>query len=182
MFSIISFPGADNAMLIFLQVWMRPCSEVLWWVHNQPLRWKAKYFQTFRWTVNSFWQFVQHRWIQCNWNKTWTRTDSLDPCAWVQCTNPPQVKCLYLKKSLDFLIPALNLSILETLYWRVFLWFQLISFLVAATWGKPYHACMGRVSSWLQQQRELSLQDWRHLLWVRRLSFCMVILKPTIHL
>ena len=26
----------------------------------------------------------------CNWNKSWTPTDKLDKCKWVQCINPPQ--------------------------------------------------------------------------------------------
>ena len=31
------------------------------------------------------------RWINCNWNKTWTPIDTLDKCVWTQCINPPQV-------------------------------------------------------------------------------------------
>ena len=29
--------------------------------------------------------------MECNWNKTWTPVDELDPCVWVQCLHPPQV-------------------------------------------------------------------------------------------
>ena len=31
------------------------------------------------------------RWMECNWNQTWTRTDTLDSCVWVQCLYPPDV-------------------------------------------------------------------------------------------
>ena len=34
-------------------------------------------------------QLYEMRWIGCNWNKTWTPYDSLDPCKWVACINPP---------------------------------------------------------------------------------------------
>ena len=27
--------------------------------------------------------------MQCNWNQTWTLTDQLDDCVWVQCLYPP---------------------------------------------------------------------------------------------
>ena len=27
--------------------------------------------------------------MQCNWNTSWTLEDSLDPCVWVACINPP---------------------------------------------------------------------------------------------
>ena len=33
----------------------------------------------------------EDRWMTCNWNKTWTRSDTLDRCDWVQCLHPPQV-------------------------------------------------------------------------------------------
>ena len=29
------------------------------------------------------------RLMRCNWNNTWTRHDSLDPCIWTQCLYPP---------------------------------------------------------------------------------------------
>ena len=29
------------------------------------------------------------RWMTCNWNKTWTKYDSLDSCVWTQCLYPP---------------------------------------------------------------------------------------------
>ena len=29
------------------------------------------------------------RWMTCNWNKTWTRHDTIDECMWVQCLYPP---------------------------------------------------------------------------------------------
>ena len=29
------------------------------------------------------------RWMQCNWNNSWTLYDSLDDCVWVQCLYPP---------------------------------------------------------------------------------------------
>ena len=29
------------------------------------------------------------RWMQCNWNTTWTLYDKLDECIWVQCLYPP---------------------------------------------------------------------------------------------
>lgn len=32
------------------------------------------------------------RWMQCNWNNTWSPVDSLDQCKWVACINPPQVR------------------------------------------------------------------------------------------
>ena len=28
--------------------------------------------------------------MECNWNKTWTRHDSLDECKWVACLYPPE--------------------------------------------------------------------------------------------
>ena len=31
------------------------------------------------------------RWMTCSWNKSWTPTDTLDKCVWVQCINPPEV-------------------------------------------------------------------------------------------
>jgi hypothetical protein len=31
------------------------------------------------------------RWMECNWNQTWTRTDTLDECSWIECMHPPQV-------------------------------------------------------------------------------------------
>ena len=34
------------------------------------------------------------RWMSCNWNKSWTPSDTLDECVWVQCINPPKVKPL----------------------------------------------------------------------------------------
>ena len=37
-------------------------------------------------------ELYDERWLQCNWNQTWTRTDSLDPCEWVQCLYPPEVR------------------------------------------------------------------------------------------
>ena len=36
-------------------------------------------------------QHYDEKWLQCNWNKTWTRTDTLDKCDWVQCLYPPEV-------------------------------------------------------------------------------------------
>jgi hypothetical protein len=30
--------------------------------------------------------------MTCNWNKSWTPTDKLDKCKWIQCINPPQVR------------------------------------------------------------------------------------------
>ena len=29
------------------------------------------------------------RWMQCNWNTSWTLHDKLDECIWVQCLYPP---------------------------------------------------------------------------------------------
>ena len=29
------------------------------------------------------------KWLQCNWNNSWTQTDTLDPCVWVACLHPP---------------------------------------------------------------------------------------------
>ena len=34
-------------------------------------------------------ELYEMRWMGCNWNKTWTPYDSLDPCKWVACINPP---------------------------------------------------------------------------------------------
>ena len=39
-------------------------------------------------------EHYDERWLQCNWNKTWTRTDTLDVCDWVQCLNPPEVSAM----------------------------------------------------------------------------------------
>jgi hypothetical protein len=36
-------------------------------------------------------ELYDERWMECQWNKTWTPVDSLDPCRWVQCIDPPQV-------------------------------------------------------------------------------------------
>ena len=38
-----------------------------------------------------------NRTLTCNWNQTWTLYDSLDPCVWVQCLQPPQVIYLPLR-------------------------------------------------------------------------------------
>ena len=27
--------------------------------------------------------------MSCQWNKTWTNTEVLDPCVWVACLKPP---------------------------------------------------------------------------------------------
>ena len=31
------------------------------------------------------------RFIQCNWNGTWTKYTSLDECVWIECLYPKQV-------------------------------------------------------------------------------------------
>ena len=36
-------------------------------------------------------ELYTERWMECNWNQTWTRTDVLDTCHWIQCLDPPQV-------------------------------------------------------------------------------------------
>ena len=36
-------------------------------------------------------------WLTCNWNKTWTKYDTLDDCVWVQCINPPLVDKLFVE-------------------------------------------------------------------------------------
>ena len=28
--------------------------------------------------------------LTCNWNRSWTETDHLDPCVWIQCLYPPE--------------------------------------------------------------------------------------------
>jgi hypothetical protein len=35
-------------------------------------------------------ELYAERWMQCNWNETWTRTDTLDECVWIECLHPPQ--------------------------------------------------------------------------------------------
>ena len=44
-------------------------------------------------------ELYEMRWMECNWNKTWTPVEHLDPCRsapatspprWVQCIHPPQ--------------------------------------------------------------------------------------------
>ena len=37
-------------------------------------------------------EHYDERWLQCNWNQTWTQTDILDQCDWVQCLYPPEVR------------------------------------------------------------------------------------------
>ena len=37
-------------------------------------------------------ELYSERWMNCNWNKTWTPVDTLDECVWIQCINPPQVE------------------------------------------------------------------------------------------
>ena len=37
-------------------------------------------------------ELYNERWMECNWNQTWTRTDVLDTCSWIQCLNPPEVR------------------------------------------------------------------------------------------
>ena len=32
--------------------------------------------------------------MECNWNQTWTKTDVLDTCVWVQCLYPPDVSLI----------------------------------------------------------------------------------------
>ena len=39
-------------------------------------------------------EFYPKRWLQCNWNKTWTKVDYLDTCTWIACINPPTVSTL----------------------------------------------------------------------------------------
>ena len=34
--------------------------------------------------------FYSERWMQCNWNNSWTQYDTLDDCVWVQCLYPPE--------------------------------------------------------------------------------------------
>ena len=34
--------------------------------------------------------FYDERWMQCNWNQTWTQHDTLDDCVWTQCLYPPE--------------------------------------------------------------------------------------------
>ena len=38
--------------------------------------------------------------MECNWNQTWTRTDTLDSCVWVQCLYPPDVSLTCLLENL----------------------------------------------------------------------------------
>ena len=33
--------------------------------------------------------YYTERWMTCNWNNSWTLTDTLDECRWVQCLYPP---------------------------------------------------------------------------------------------
>ena len=35
-------------------------------------------------------EHYDERWMQCNWNQTWTKTDTLDSCVWVACLYPPE--------------------------------------------------------------------------------------------
>ena len=37
--------------------------------------------------------------MQCNWNQTWTPVDTIDPCVWTACLNPPQPPTNTLLKS-----------------------------------------------------------------------------------
>ena len=34
-------------------------------------------------------EYYQERWMQCNWNQSWTQYDTLDDCIWRQCLYPP---------------------------------------------------------------------------------------------
>ena len=36
-------------------------------------------------------KLYQARWLQCNWNKSWTPVDYIDTCTWTACIDPPQV-------------------------------------------------------------------------------------------
>ena len=35
--------------------------------------------------------------MTCNWNTSWTPTDKLDKCKWIQCINPPQVRTVRMR-------------------------------------------------------------------------------------
>ena len=34
-------------------------------------------------------ELYDERYMQCNWNNTWTKLDYIDECVWVQCLYPP---------------------------------------------------------------------------------------------
>ena len=34
-------------------------------------------------------ELYQERTMQCNWNQTWTPVETIDPCVWTACLNPP---------------------------------------------------------------------------------------------
>ena len=34
-------------------------------------------------------ELYDERFMQCNWNNTWTKVDTIDDCVWVQCLYPP---------------------------------------------------------------------------------------------
>ena len=51
------------------------------------------------------------RWMTCNWNKTWTKTDTLDECVWTQCINPPEVANRYPVYVQSFIIFSLTIHL-----------------------------------------------------------------------
>ena len=56
--------------------------------YGSQLRYECGLARMFYDTENE--EHYQERWMQCNWNKTWTLTDQLDDCVWVQCLYPPE--------------------------------------------------------------------------------------------
>ena len=142
------------------KVWMWPCPEVLWWVHEQPLQWKATYSHIPLWS--SSWKLKQfYKYIVLSI----CSTDGSSATG----TRPGRGQTLWTLAS--------GCSVQVLLRWSLILWFLLIPFFVSAPWRKPSSACLGRFSSWLQQQRKLSLQDGRHFLWVRHDPFWFWILS-----
>ena len=55
--------------------------------YGSQLRYECGLARMFYDTENE--EHYQERWMQCNWNQTWTLTDQLDDCVWVQCLYPP---------------------------------------------------------------------------------------------
>ncbi len=55
--------------------------------YGSKLRYECGLARMFYDTENE--EHYQERWMQCNWNQTWTLTDQLDDCVWVQCLYPP---------------------------------------------------------------------------------------------
>ena len=80
--------------------------------------------------------------MTCNWNTSWTPTDKLDKCKWIQCINPPQVRTVRMrdKKQQNIVISSLQMEQTLCLTGMGSQWSSLITAVTAA----PLRTCILR--------------------------------------